>query len=72
MKTIIAKLRRKKIYVLVFLVGLFGGATIGFFLAPIKNGLNIGCNNGNVYGDAEKKEQNDFHEDLAMEMGELR
>ena len=69
MKTIISKLRKRKIYILVFLVGLFGGALVGFLFAPIKKGLNIGCNNGNVYG---KDEQDDFHEDLAMEMGELR
>ena len=47
------------------------GLLAGFFLAPIKKGMTIGCNNGNNYiskDDADK----DFHDDLEMEMNELR
>ena len=49
-----------------FLVGLVAG----FFLAPIKKGMSIGCNNGNNYitGDSDKE----LHEDLEMELNELR
>ena len=50
------------------LFSLLMGILAGFFLAPIKKGMNIGCNNGNNYlaGD------DDFHDDLEMEMNELR
>lgn len=47
------------------------GVLAGFFLSPVKRGMTIGCNNGNKYiskDDADK----DFHEDLEMEMNELR
>ena len=52
------------------LFSLLMGLLAGFFLAPIKKGMNIGCNNGNSYitGDDDK----DFHDDLEMEMNELR
>ncbi len=42
------------------------GLVIGFFLSPAKKGLSIGCNNGNYYG------EDDFQQDLEMEMNELR
>ena len=45
------------------------GLLMGFFLAPIKKGMSIGCNNGNTYG---SKEDREFHEDLELEMNELR
>ena len=47
------------------------GLVTGFFIAPIKKGMTIGCNNGNNYlsGDDAEKE---LHEDLEMEMNELR
>ena len=45
------------------------GLISGFFLAPIKKGMTIGCNNGNNY--FPKDEDQDFHEDLEMEMNEL-
>ena len=57
------------------LFSLLMGLLAGFFLAPIKKGMNIGCNNGNDLvpelsrgGDDDK----DFHDDLEMEMNELR
>ena len=53
------------------LFALLMGLLAGFFLAPIKKGMTIGCNNGNNYiskDDADK----DFPEDLEMEMNELR
>lgn len=53
------------------LFALLMGLLAGFFLAPIKKGMTIGCNNGNNYiskDDADK----DFHDDLKMEMNELR
>ena len=46
------------------------GLVFGFFLAPIKKGLKIGCNNGNYYGS--KEEEDEFQNDLEMEMNELR
>ncbi len=46
------------------------GLLMGFFLAPIKKGLKIGCNNGNYYGSKEDEEE--FQNDLEMEMNELR
>ncbi len=53
------------------LFSLLLGVLAGFFLAPIKKGMNIACNNGNNYlsGDDAEKE---FHDDLEMEMNELR
>ena len=53
------------------LFALLMGLLAGFFLAPIKKGMTIGCNNGNNYiskDDADK----DLHDDLEMEMNELR
>lgn len=61
--------RREKI--LILLVGLFFGVIVGIFLAPVKNGVTIGSYNGNTDMKKEKEEE-EFHEDLAMEMGELR
>ena len=46
------------------------GLVAGFFLAPIKKGMNIGCNNGNSY--ITKEEEREFQNDLEMEMNELR
>lgn len=51
------------------LASLLLGLLAGFFLAPIKKGMSIGCNNGNTYG---SKEDREFHEDLELEMNELR
>lgn len=48
------------------------GLIIGFFLAPIKKGMTIGCNNGNNYIKKDSDESDEFTEDLAMEMSELR
>lgn len=47
------------------------GLLAGFFLAPIKKGLIIGSHNGNRYISKEESDK-DFHEDLEMEMNELR
>ena len=53
------------------LFALLMGLLAGFFQTKIKKGMTIGCNNGNNYiskDDADK----DFHDDLEMEMNELR
>ena len=51
------------------LFSLLMGLVAGFFLAPIKKGMSIGCNNGNSYFTGE--EEKEFHDDLEMEMNEL-
>ena len=54
--------------VLIFsLCSLLAGVLAGFFLAPVKKGMRIGCN----YISKEEADR-DFHEDLEMEMNELR
>ena len=50
------------------LFSLLMGLVAGFFLAPIKKGMSIGCNNGNSYISGDEKE---FQDDLEMEMNEL-
>ncbi len=52
------------------LASLLLGLVAGFFLAPIKKGMSIGCNNGNNY--VSKDADKELHEDLEMEMNELR
>ncbi len=47
------------------------GLICGFFIAPIKKGMTIGCNNGNNYISKDEADK-DFHEDLEMELNELR
>lgn len=51
------------------LLSLLVGLLAGFFLAPIKKGMTIGCNNGNNYISRDDEE---FASDLEMEMNELR
>ena len=51
------------------LAALLLGLLAGFFLAPIKKGMKIGCNNGNNYY---TKDDEDFKHDLEMELNELR
>ena len=46
------------------------GLVTGFLIAPIKKGMTIGCNNGNSY--VPMDEDKELHEDLEMEMNELR
>lgn len=53
------------------LFSLLVGLLMGFFLAPIKKGMTIGCNNGNNYITKDDEEQ-EFANDLEMEMNELR
>ena len=50
------------------LASLLVGLVAGFFLAPIKKGMSIGCNNGNNYI---SKDDEEFKEDLELEMNEL-
>ncbi len=52
------------------LFSLLVGLLAGFFLAPIKKGLTIGCNNGNNYISKDEAEK-DLQEDLELEMNEL-
>ncbi|MCR5687911.1 MAG: hypothetical protein K6G58_07825 [Lachnospiraceae bacterium] len=52
------------------LFSLLVGLVLGFFIAPIKKGMNIGCNNGNNYISKDEAER-ELHEDLEMEMNEL-
>ncbi|MCR4808195.1 MAG: hypothetical protein K5857_11055 [Lachnospiraceae bacterium] len=68
MKKFIYALYRRREKILILLVGLFFGMLVGILLAPVKNGVTIGSYNNT----ASKKEDEEFHEDLAMEMGELR
>lgn len=68
MKRLIYALYRRKEKILILLVGLFFGIIVGIFLAPVKNGVTIGSYNCNT----SKKDDEEFKEDLAMEMGELR
>ena len=53
------------------LFALLTGLVAGFFLAPIKKGMNIGCNNGNNYISREEADK-ELADDLEMEMNELR
>lgn len=70
MKRLIYALYRRKEKILILLVGFFFGIIVGIFLAPVKNGVTIGSYNGNT--SSGKEDEEEFHEDLAMEMGELR
>lgn len=54
------------------LFSLLVGLIMGFCFAPVKKGMNIGCNNGNNYNVPEKDKEEEFKDDLAMEMNELR
>lgn len=69
MKRLVYALYKRREKILILLVGLFFGMLVGIFVAPVKNGVTIGSYNGNT---DRKKEEDEFHEDLAMEMGELR
>ncbi len=69
MKRFIYALYKRREKILILLVGLFFGMLLGIFIAPVKNGVTIGSYNGNMQ---RKKEEDEFNEDLAMEMGELR
>ena len=69
MRRMIMAIRSRKVSILIFVAGFFMGMVAGIFLSPVKEGIKICCNNGNNYN---KKESDDFSEDLAMEMGELR
>ena len=70
MKKVIYALYKRKEKILILLVGLFFGMIVGIFMAPVKNGVTIGSYNGN--NSSRKDDEEEFHEDLAMEMGELR
>ena len=72
MHTVIQKIRARKVPILIFLVGLFFGMILGILLSPAKKGFTINSNNNNSYAAGEKKKSEELHEDLAMEMGELR
>ena len=69
LKRIVYALYRRREKILILLVGLFFGMLLGIFIAPVKNGVTIGSYNGNF---DKKHEEDEFNEDLAMEMGELR
>ena len=69
MKKLVYALYRRREQILILLVGLFFGMLVGIFIAPVKNGVTIGSYNGNTQ---KKNDEDEFHEDLAMEMGELR
>ncbi len=70
MNRIIYALYKRREKILILLVGLFFGIIVGIFMAPVKNGVTIGSYNGN--NSSKKEDEEEFHEDLAMEMGELR
>ena len=69
MKKLMYELYKRREKILILLVGFFFGTVIGIFLAPAKNGITIGSYNGNK---SSKDSEEEFHEDLAVEMGELR
>lgn len=69
MKRLVYALYKRREKILILLVGLFFGMLVGIFIAPVKNGVTIGSYNGNT---ERKKDEDEFKEDLAMEMGELR
>ena len=71
MKRLVYALYRRREKILILLVGLFFGMLVGIFLAPVKNGVTIGSYNGNN-SEKKKEEEDEFNQDLAMEMGELR
>ncbi|MCR5356530.1 MAG: hypothetical protein K6E63_03915 [Lachnospiraceae bacterium] len=68
-KRIVYALYKRREKILILLVGLFFGMLLGIFIAPVKNGVTIGSYNGNF---DKKRDEEEFNEDLAMEMGELR
>ena len=70
MRHFIYALYRRKEKILILLVGIFFGIIVGIFMAPVKNGVTIGSYNNN--NGRKSEDEDDFHEDLAMEMGELR
>ena len=70
MRRLIYELHRRKEKILILMVGFFFGIVVGIFLAPAKNGVTIGSYNGNT--SSKREDEEEFHEDLAMEMGELR
>ncbi len=70
MKKLGYELYKRRDKILILLVGFFFGTVVGIFLAPAKHGITIGSYNGN--NSAKKDAEEEFHEDLAMEMGELR
>ena len=53
------------------LFAMLAGLLAGFFLSPVKKGMTIGCNNGNNYISKDEADK-EFHDDLEMEMNELR
>ncbi len=70
MKKLGYELYKRRDKILILLVGFFFGTVVGIFLAPVKHGITIGSYNGN--NSSRKDAEEEFHEDLAMEMGELR
>lgn len=72
MQRFICYCKAKKEVIIAVSFGILLGTVIGFMIAPVKKGFNIGCNNGNYYGKKNEESEDDFNEDLAMEMGELR
>ncbi len=70
MKKFLYELYKRREKILIGAAGFFFGIVVGIFLAPAKNGITIGSYNGN--NSAKKDAEEEFHEDLAMEMGELR
>ena len=70
MKKFLYELYKRREKILIGAAGFFFGIVVGILLAPTKNGITIGSYNGN--NSAKKDDEEEFDEDLAMEMGELR
>ena len=70
MKKLMYELYKRREKILILLVGFFFGTVVGIFASPAKNGITIGSYNGN--NSKGKDSEEEFHEDLAMEMGDLR
>lgn len=58
---------KKSTVILASLLGLFVGIVIGFLISPVKNGLEIGNNNGNTRIYYDKQEENDSDEEATEE-----
>ena len=70
MKKLLHELYKRREKIIILLLGFFFGTVVGIIMAPVKKGITIGSYNGN--NSAKKDAEEEFHEDLAMEMGELR
>ncbi len=74
MKKFLYELYKRREKIIILLLGFFFGTVVGIIMAPVKKGITIGSYNGNnsANGNNTASAEEEFKEDLAMEMGELR